>query len=185
MSKHQSLSKKISDISHYFPQKLRLLPWKTLTIKRRIFNTNLNIYQYIAFQIGYFSGFIFGIKNKHTYFRGGIFIEDTSNYSWTKNYHSVAGSPQKSHQWLGFPCWTEILQLCFCTKPELFVSALASILGHLNMKIDSFHSTHSEAKTICIVSLHKRVIPSPLLWIRTWEWRKKKCCCDLQKPYLK
>lgn len=131
------------------------------------------MYQYITFQIGYFPLFIFGVENQHTYFRGGIFIEDTSNYSWTKEYHSVAGSLQKSCQWLGCPHWTEIFQLCFRTKPELFISALASILGHLCMKTDSFHSTHSQLKTICIVSLYKGVIPSPLLRIRTRERRKK------------
>lgn len=113
------------------------------------------------------------MENQHTYFRAGVFIEGIPNYNWTKDYHSVAGSLQKSHQWLGFPHWTEMLQLCFCTKPELFVSALASISGHLCMKTDSFPSTHSQLTTICIVSLYKRVIPSPLLWIRTREQRKK------------
>lgn len=67
-------------------------------------------------------------------------------------------------QSLGFPYWTEMAQLCLCTKPELFVSALASILGHLCMKTDSFHNTHSQLKSICIVSFYKKsnTITSPL-----------------------
>lgn len=59
-------------------------------------------------------------------------------------------------------------------QPELFVSALASILGHLCMKTNSFHSTNSQLMTICIVCLYKISVPSPLLWICTRERRGKK-----------
>lgn len=67
-----------------------------------------------------------------------------------------------------------MFHLCFCTKPELFVSALASILGHLCMKTNSFHSTNSQLMTICIVCLYKISVPSPLLWICTQEQGEKK-----------
>lgn len=63
--------------------------------------------------------------------------------------------------------------LCSNSAFALFVSRLASILGHLYMKTDSLHSTHTHPKTICIVSLYKRVIPSPLLWISTQKRKKK------------
>lgn len=67
-----------------------------------------------------------------------------------------------------------MLHVCFWTKPELFVSALASILGHLCMKTNIFHSKLTTDDYLHCLSLKNiSTITSPLD-LHTGAKRKKK-----------